>query len=100
MNEEAIIEKLAEKIGVAVEALQPVAEEVVRQYVLKSWTYCGLGVFLILAAVGLFGLACRLEDDLFVVPVFLGAAAFVTGGIVVGVNLGRAIAPYPSLLGL
>jgi len=118
MNSETV-DKLAEKIGLAAEKLQPLAEETLRQFQMRAglwFTITGLAAFLCFSGLtycvwlGVRGsgrdeCGCRLhpdgpDDD---VLVFAAASLFVFGGVTAGIaliNLGHYLAPLPSMLGL
>lgn len=113
-NMEVVIDKMAEKIGIAVEKLQPLAEETIRQYIARETAFAICGGIAVLF--GLFlGLVCiksaiKVGEDLsskgdkyipLVVISGIASLIFVIVGMVEGIaGLGNALAPLPGLLGL
>ena len=109
---EPSVDKLAEKLGVAVEKLQPLAEETIRQYVARETAYAIIGGFF--AFVGFFFLFCACPYFVKKVTetkeeaygsLAVGCGIFgvvgIIGGLVEGISaLGNVLAPIPGLLGL
>lgn len=108
-----VVEKLAEKIGVAVEKLAPIAETLVRETVALGWVTLAVSVTLLLlglliAVLGWKGF-CRLRDATdteCALPVVI-LSAFATLGLWVfglthlfGSALPRIVSPTRHLLGL
>ncbi len=103
-----VVDALAEKLGMAADKLQPIAEETVRQVTLSGKIGCAFG--LALCAIALFlGLLipivikkeCLDNEDL-VIPL-LGLCTFgalLVGGLAIYSGLVRWLAPLPHLLGL
>ena len=105
----AVVDKLAEKLNVAVDRLHPVAQEVLEQYVVRQWfgAYCCLGAALLLAGVFLLFLRSALKyepgTDSFALRFAVGAASLVLALLLTPIglsNMCRAIAPLPPILGL
>lgn len=112
---EQIIEKIAEKIGLAVEKVEPFAKEVVSQYQSEQLLYAMAGLITLVLAVGVgvflywvataknedgyrrFGLN---DDTCIVLGALFGVLPLVLGMIYFFLCLGRYIAPLPNLLGL
>ena len=107
-----VVDKLAEKIGLAVDKVQPIAEEVVRQYaareVFMARSLLAFSVLCITAAVmGAYSL-CTMDDKessegkivASIMAVMVGGFAFVGCIIVSSIKYGNAIAPLASILGL
>ncbi len=103
-----LVDKLADKFGVAVEKLQPLAEEVVRQYVVRSWL-CAFSVFggcviLMICGIWFWRAACatKMEDDR--VQTVCLSALMVAASLIcfcIGIEyVCHAVAPLPSILGL
>lgn len=101
----SLLDKLAEKLGVAVEALRPLAETVVREYVLMH-IFWG-GALLLAAAASVAGIRWSLriptavmDDDnpaRVLLPLLLGLAALVF--FLVGMmSVAQALAPHYGLL--
>jgi len=106
-----IIDKLAEKLGSTVEAVQPHAEELVRQVVVRGYILAMFGGLLALLGVGImFGAvslwraeAKRNQFADGIAPILIGfiGIILISTGLGVGISyLSQALAPYPSLLGL
>ena len=109
----AVVEKVADKIGVAVEKLAPLANEVIRQYRLKSACYvAGLVVALLVVAI-LARWAWRFtepdeawkadEEVRCNIRAATGLVTLLSALLALGFivhYLTRVIAPLPSLLGL
>ena len=107
-----IVDKLAEKMGVAVEKIQPLAEEIVRQYqarALAQVVICGL----IACALCVVGAALLRKGNAYqekhggdngAFDLFVAAtASFVVACVPVGSAIASVmhyIAPLPSILGL
>lgn len=103
MNE--TIDKIAEKLGTGIEAARPLAETVVREYMMVHWVQFGMCIVIggLFAAVGVWALVhgSRTKNS----PEFfigLGTVSGLIGMIVLFVgsagNLARALAPHYYLL--
>lgn len=97
-----VVDKLAEKVGVATVKIQPVAEEVLKQYVRREWATMLIGL-----AIALLGLWCKTFSEIkadederaFVYGIF--AVVLLLIGAAVGIEaLLHLIAPLPAILGL
>lgn len=111
MNElSEVVDKLAEKIGVAGTKLQPIAEECLKQYGDRAllWAVASLGLVFVVGVV-VIALMFRTrqieydDDDRHLVQalIIFGGTALWAGLLMAAVvNLGHAIAPLPSILGL
>lgn len=102
-----VIDKLADKLGVAVEQVEPLAEQVVSQYVLRS-TFWGIGSLIIAISFLVVGVVmCHrtLKDNPHETEVAAAWAIIMSVIALIPLalafqNLGNAIAPLPSMLGL
>jgi len=115
-NIETVIDKLAQKIGVAADKLQPLGEEVVRQVAERGRLHACAGAFLLVL-----GVCCALRGLCFlgrVLPgklderevcisiagmVSLGILSFLLAGVgqhYLSMGLEAWIAPLPTILGL
>lgn len=106
-----IVDKLAEKIGVAAEKLAPIAEEALRQYVVRESIYAIMGGVAVLIGIGLLTICWKSakehmvnDEELYFgagMVSGIGGILFSTIGFVEGVTgLVNAIAPIPGLLGV
>ena len=112
MNEEmigSITDKLSKEIGIAVEQLQPLAEEVVRQYASREYMFAGCfaasaTIAVCVAVIGVVVSIKRQEDEEVSMALAVGAVfALIVAAICFAVgasHLANAIAPLPSLMGL
>ena len=117
----AVVDKLAEKLGVAVEQVQPLAEEVVRQYVVREWAFAIGCAILWIALLGLCAIAAQTglrnghkeaardanytsdETSWYILAAASGIVALIATAICAGhvvYFVSHALAPLPSLLGL
>ena len=103
-----VVDKLAEKIGVAAEQLAPIAEETVRQVSIRGIAYAGLGVLGLLVATVLAKMAIcvvsKMDDGevkVIVIAIVLVAICLVLGFSIAGIvsGISQWLAPIPYLLG-
>ena len=106
-----VVDKMAEKVGVVAEKLQPVAEEVMRQYQLRAVVYAvaAAGTAIVLTFAGsllmrfvLKDRRPRDDDGAFFLVVLGGLMVVVGACLLFGVavpHIGRAVAPLASILG-
>lgn len=103
-----VVDKLAEKIGVSVEQLRPIAEETISQVSMRGWSlfiaFIVGTLFMLLAVIVFCMLFRKTEDDdaavllgLGIVFSFVGCIVFFCMAIY---NLGHWVAPLPSIMGL
>ena len=102
-----IVDKIAEKLNVAVDKVQPVAEETIRQYVLREqfYGYCLAGYALIFLFILIGGLISErfLKEDRRGIGYIISIFAFIVMLMFIEVVIGHfanAIAPLPSLFKL
>ena len=106
-----VVDRLAEKVGVAVDKLAPFAEEVVRQYQFRSFVLAGVGLFgcAIVACAGVLlirrGVMQRERENYDAASTLSNSGIVCCIAAVIGlglaaVKLGDALAPLPALLGL
>ena len=110
VNVETLVDKLVEKIGLAVNKLQPITEEVLRQYQMEHIFLTIVGAIILLTGIGTGLLLIKkgkaLDDNdgegigLYIVGglsiffgLFVGLPVFING-------LACYIAPLPNILGL
>ena len=104
-----VVDKLADKIGIAAEKIQPIAEETVRQVSCKGMIIFGIGAFLLLIGIVALGVCYKTgkkaleDDDYFPGAVISGVVClllFVTGMVTLLDGLILWIAPLPHIFGL
>lgn len=113
-----IVDKLADKLGVAVDKIQPLAEETVRQIVLRSWIWAGIAFLSVLGGIILFIATFKLWTKLankyseehsrweeadamqIVLRLILSVAMSTVGIVEFANNIGSALAPIPTILGI
>ena len=113
VDSDQFIEQLAEKLGVAVEVIKPVAEETLRQVALRGCANVVIGIGMLWLFLGVTYLCVRLvkkccaggsESEFFGVMAFLAGVFSLTmliaGGIHVSEGIGEWLAPLPTILGL
>ena len=106
---ETVVDKLAEKIGLAVDKVGPLAQQTIDQYVKREMMLCcaysvGIVVFTVVAA-ALIMLALKYaEGDCRVMAIFMTSILWIVLCALFGAEAvsayGHTIAPLPSLLGL
>ncbi|MEK6879363.1 MAG: hypothetical protein AABY22_07145, partial [Nanoarchaeota archaeon] len=98
-----IVDKIAEKLNVATDKIQPIAEETLRQYQVREFFYanCGFGfaTFLLIISIIIFILGFRTPDkdscSIAIIPLII---MFIC--LIFAINAyGRYLAPIPSIFG-
>ena len=110
---ERTIDKVADKIGVALETAQPITEEIVRQYQIEHLIYAFIGVLIMLVGLGTAGVLRHMayitneqghhvydRGDCVVTSIIVAVLCLINGGVTFFYNLGMYLAPLPNLLGL
>ncbi len=106
-----IVDKVSEKIGVAVETIKPLALETIHQVVLRAEVWLSLsitGFVLSLAVCLVTAWKCNqlppksCSDDYagYVIIIIASLVFAVSSFIAIVVNAGVAVAPLPSILGI
>lgn len=113
-----VVDRLAEKLGVAVDKIQPLAEDTLHQYIVREW-FLGivwllvgaavffLGVSLVIGKHGVKSTAKDKQGDWAgqkVAAIAFGGLMAVVGFVLISVlgieHISRALSPLPSILGL
>lgn len=111
MEMDKVIDKLAEKLGVAVDQLRPLGEQAIHEYVIRSRMYAGgcflMGVACLLMTIIIFRHAILLRrkrpNDYYDESTgwFIGAAmATIPTLLLIGVGLGYLADSFAPLIGL
>ena len=99
----AVVDMVSDKISGGIQAVQPLAEEVVRQYQARAYFGAWLGgsvAVLGLVSLVISFLAYREDDEgLAAGAMILGFVALIMGVIVFGANAANYIAPLCGLIG-
>jgi len=98
-----IVDKIAGKLGVAADKLQPLGEEVVRQVMLRGMVLSAIGVAMLTLSAVSGAIAYRKRDgDANHLMPFVMACLFSAflGALLLGNGVPEWIAPLPTILGL
>jgi hypothetical protein len=108
---EGVIDKIAEKLGVAVDKIQPLAEEYVRQVQMVGWVYIFAAAFCFILSVTIFIVALRTyakgreerwkDEAVCAVAIIASIVWPILLGVSAGVffpGLARVLAPYTYII--